>query len=163
MKQYPEAKHQFPAYFEFLWDCKSKLIEAATSIVSEDLNCLAPEIGADIVQKINQLFGKYKDYSIRKPANRDILEKYPKRIFDGTLARYDNWVKKVYRWGITNPQDIRLSEANKMWMKYQLGAENPVLRAKVQEYMDCLVFSGVLKMFYDNPSFRLSGYKKINF
>ncbi|MBW2992215.1 hypothetical protein KY345_03285 [Candidatus Woesearchaeota archaeon] len=159
---YSEAKETHPKHFDFLKKSTSKLIKIADNIVTDDMAYLTPTIDYPVTLKIKSLFGKYHDYVIREPASYDEIVADPKKIFDGTLARYDIWLRKKYRWGIAKPEDIRLSDAHKRWMRDQLGITDPKMRLFVQEYLDCLVFHGVFSRLLKNPRYIVTGFDKIN-
>jgi len=161
MSHFPEAKNLYPYHSKFLKDSKEDLIEVAGNILLEDIGYLSDIMPQWAVQRIIEMFDEYKDYEIKVPAKEADILRNPHRIFDGTLARFDNWGRKEYRWSITQPDDISLNPANKRWMHDHLKIDDPKMRLYVQEFMDDLVLYGVLENFKEDATFRLKGWEKV--
>lgn len=162
VRDYPNAQKKYNDHVNYLIDSKHHLIEVASGVVNEDIKYLTTLIGKDITSKIDILFSQYEDYRIRAAATYTDIMEDPKRIFDGTLERYDNWIRKKYKKGVPKPENIEVSSANKTWMEKYLGIDDPNKRLLVQGYMDCLAFAGTFKKFKEDPEYILKGFRRIN-
>jgi hypothetical protein len=161
MFDFPDAAVKYPLYLDCLKESKNRLIGVSKGVLSEDIEYLSPIIGEKTKSIVDSLFNNYKDYAIRKPATENEILGDNKRVFDGTLARFDTWVK-TYRGDATGPENIRLNPGNERWMKEKLGVTEPDMRAAVQAYMDCRVLKAVFEKFEADPNYTLKGFRKIN-
>jgi hypothetical protein len=161
MIDFPFVPAEYSQYMNCLGESKQKLIDVGKSVLSEDIAYLSSIIEERKRIVIDSLFRSYDDYMIRKPATENDIVKDERKVFDGTLARFDSWVKTHMGKSI-EPDNIRLNPANKRWMKEWLGITDPNMRIAVQEYMDSLVFRAVFERFERYLDYTLRGFGNIN-
>lgn len=157
---FPQTSKEYPEYFDFLIRSRYNLIKVAEDVLSENISYTNPIIEERIKSVVDGLYNGYNDFVIRKPATEDEIAKDQTKVFDGTLARYDGWIK-THRGDIIEPDNIRLNPANKRWMREVLGVTDPYIMAMVQARMDSMILKGVFEKL-KNPNYTLRGFSKLD-